>query len=231
MKDLWHFWALMFFTPPIAIFVAIIGFIISLKNKSRKFKYFPFYFALYLITNFSIVGPLISNRHTRTSSIITDYLDHSFTFLEFFIFFHYMKSNTQNIFVRKSYKYLMILFSVIFFYASFHDIVLFKKVTKETKNITYTIEGLVLIVPCMFFLKKYFIGATETIMLKDPDFWIITGFLFAIVCTLPYSFLENYILHQYHNLYPTTYSIFYVFYILLFLMIIKGMLCKPLKLQ
>ena len=230
MKILWNLLLQTFFSPLIATLVALLGFIISLKRKNKRFKYFPFYFGLYFLVNVLWhIGPILSNPYNKINRSIADYLDHFFTFLEFFIFLNYMNENTQNNFIRKSYKYLMLIFSLTFFYATIRDIIIYKQMTRETRNVVYTIEAILLIVPGTFFLKKYFEDGSKISIMKDPDFWIITGILFTMICTLPYSFLENYISHQYHNLLSATYSIFYVFYILLFLMIIKGMLCKPVK--
>jgi len=230
MKVIWNLWLQMFFTQVIAALVSLFGLIISLKRKNRQFKYFPFYFGLYFLVNILwYISPILPTSFEKITQSMAICLDHFFTFLEFFVFLNYMKSNTQNVFIQKSYKYLLVIFSLVFFYATIHDIILFKQITSETKNSAYTVEAILLIIPGIFFLKKYFQDGSKISFMKDPDFWIITGILFTMICTLPYSFLENYISHQYHNLLPATYSIFYVFYILLFLMIIKGILCKPVK--
>jgi len=59
--------------------------------------------------------------------------------------------------------------------------------------------------------------------------WVSAGVSFFFAYALPYSLLENFINRNYYELFDQFYSIFYIFYIHLFLMIIRAYLCKPEK--
>jgi hypothetical protein len=230
MKDLWLYWGKTFFIEPLGLIVCFSGLAVSIQSKNRKFRYFPFYFALYSLTGILIcVWFFLDGSRRHLCGVITRFTDHLFTWCEFFIFLSFMNENSQSLLLKKTVGPMLYSFSIFFVFITLKDYLIVGRLIRETRNLAYTIEAILLIISGIFFFKSYFEELSKVDILKDSSFWIITGILFFTICTLPYSFLESYIRHNDYRLFEATYSIFYFFYVLLFLMIIKGLLCRPIR--
>lgn len=116
-----------------------------------------------------------------------------------------------------------------FLYMALVDKEFYQNISENTQSKVYTVEAVILLLLCSFYYFELFRKKPSVNLKNEPAFWISTGLLFFMACTLPFSFLDNYIAYYYPHLHRVLYPIFDVFYILLFAMLIKACLCRPVK--
>lgn len=202
--------------------------VVSIKHKKkfRILKYFPIYAASFLIG-------LIFNRLCTTNHVpnmlfpVSTYLDYFLTLLELMIFSHFyyqlVKSHSLKTFIILSNS----LFVLFFILMGVSDKNFYSKgISESTQSIVYTVEGIILLILCLFYFYELFKKLAVVNLKNEPVFWVSTGLLFFVACTLPYSLLENYMDRYYPNFSFMLYSLFYLFYTILFIMIIRAYLCK-----
>lgn len=223
MQDLISFWKANYYTTLLLSIVLCVTFIISLKNR-KKFQLLK-YIPLYTITLFLVClsSDLHSASHIITFLRLTHYLDYFFTLLELIIFSHFYYYLINNRIIKKTIIPVNLAFFVFYVYMLVQDESFYKAVSEKTQTIVYTIEGLILLLVCLTYFIELFKKPAYLNLKNDPAFWVSTGLLFFLTCTLPFSVLENYITNS--ELISWLYPIFYIFYILLFSMIIRAYLC------
>ncbi len=203
--------------------------LVSRKNYKRFkiLKYFPIYAAIFLIG--IVVNRLGTVNHVPSRLyVFGSYLDFFLTLLELLIFSNFYHQLIKNQAVRKLTVLTNLLFVLFFIYMGVADKDFYDKgISESTQSIVYTVEGIILLLLCSFYFFELFKKLPIGDLKNEPVFWVSTGLLFFMACTLPYSLLENYIQRYYPALSFALYSLFYVFYTLLFIMIIRAYLCKP----
>ena len=125
---------------------------------------------------------------------------------------------------RKIAKFLLVLFLCTSGALLSKDIIIYNNLQFSTEAILWEFQAIVLLIPCVIYFVEIF-RSTNINLIKEPSFWIITGLSFFMLSTLPVSFLFYYIVDN-HELTYVLSSIFNLFYILLFIMITRGHLCK-----
>jgi hypothetical protein len=232
MQKLFEYCKDQFFTSVFRDVVLIIALFISIKN-SKKFeilRYFPIYIAsLLLVYMFQYVLRILKDfQHPIKSLIgIAEYMDFFFTLLEMIIVSHFYFSLVNNRIAKKLIILLNLLFLFFFIYMATQDREFYQGISDETQSTVYTVEAIILFVFCSLYFIELFKNLTVIHLRNEPAFWISAGILFFMACTLPYSLLENHIFRNYREYSLMSYSIFNIFYALLFLMIIRAYLCKP----
>jgi len=160
---------------------------------------------------------------------LTEYSDYAFTVFEIMIFslFYYRLIDSPML------KRFIIITNLVFFLFSVYMFcasqAFYQFIFQITKSTVYTVEGVIILLICLSYFIQLFKKPPILNLKNEPVFWISTGALFFFAGTLPYSVLENYLIRNYRELYFPSYAIFYIFYALLFLMIIRAYLCKPEK--
>ena len=217
------------YTDLILLCVLIATILVSIKAKKRFkiLRYFPVYTVSFLIA--IIVNRLSVTNHAPNKLFpLSTYLDYYLTLLELAIFSHFYYQLIQN----RTVKMLIILSNLLFilFYVymgisdkNFYD----KGITERTQSVVYTVEGVILLILCSIYFFELFKNLPVVNLKNEPVFWVSVGLLFFMACTLPYSLMENYIEKYDSDLSFTLYSLFYIFYTILFIMIIRAYLCKP----
>ena len=224
-----------FYTPAFRIVGLILVLIVSLKHRKKfiPLKYFPFYATTLLLDDVFFYWYHIAeeaNYHGDFFWGLSSYLDYLFTFVEliFFSHFYYHLSYTQII--KKLILVFNVFFGLFFVYMAIKDKYFYEGVSGVTQSIVYTVESIILLFLCSFYFIDLFKKLPVVNLKNEPGFWVSTGLMFFMACTLPYSLLQNKIMKNYpYSFFSTSYSIFDVFYVLLFLMIIRAYLCKPVK--
>jgi hypothetical protein len=227
-------WKAVFYTEPILLITLIVAFIISVRfGKDKKgLVLVPFYIVLFIIEILSNYIAAFLYYHKIFNPKEFDfvcYLDYLLTVIElltFIIFFHSEIKSSKS---KSILRLLSLLFCIYFLIELILDSEFPVSVSDNTQSRVYTIEAIILLGGCSFYFIETFKYFPFKNIKEEPSFWIATGLLFFLSCTLPYSLIENYLRKNYYQLMLNFYSIFYIFYSLLFFMIIKAYLCQQKK--
>ena len=228
-------WKAVFYTEPILLITLIAALIITLKfrNGQKSLTLIPFYIGLFIIEIFSEWLAAFVHYHQIFNPKEFDfvsYLDYLLTVIELLTFVIFFYSEIKN---NRSKNVLLIL-TLLFCIYSLLELLLNpefpRSVSDNTQSRVYTLEAIILLLGCTFYFIQTFRALPFTNIKREPSFWIATGLLYFFSCTLPYSLIENYLRENHYQLMLKFYSIFYLFYILLFYMIIKAYLCQRKKL-
>jgi hypothetical protein len=229
MKRLLQYWSVTFYTIPIFWIILVISLIIALKNRNKftVLKFLPFYI-LSLIVDITVTSIYSAFPHEWKTQIfrVDRYIDHLFTLFEFIVFSIFFLQTINNRFKRIFIKSLFILFQLIFILLSLNQ-KQFLSFSEQTIASTYSVEAVFLILFSIFYYHELFSTPLEKTLVNEPTFWVVTGLFFFMASTLPYSilqtlYIDNFFLRQ-------LFSLFYISYTLMFILIIRGFLCKPIK--
>ena len=201
-------------------------------KRHKNLKYIPLYIGTLLLVFASANAYilLLNNKYYAPFFLgLTNYIDYTFTYIELIIFSNFFYRLTLLPNVKKLIIILTIAFTFFFIFMLITDNYFWASVSSRTQTRVYTVEAIILLLFCLLYFIELFKKFPSENLKKESSFWVSTGLLFFLTCTLPFSFLENYVRRNLTSSWFAFYSIFYIFYILLFLMIIRAYLCKPEK--
>jgi hypothetical protein len=90
----------------------------------------------------------------------------------------------------------------------------------------YTVpEAVFLVVSCLVYFYELFLTRNLRPLTDQPAFWVVTGVLFLNACDIPLLVSANFMGSAY--LYFEAYSLNYILYSILFLLLIRAFLCPP----
>jgi hypothetical protein len=87
-------------------------------------------------------------------------------------------------------------------------------------------ESFFLVLPCLMYFYELFLTKNLHPLTDQPAFWVITGILFLNACEIPLLVASNLLKESTHN-YNDAFSLNYVLYSLLFVLLIRAFLCPP----
>ena len=228
LKEYWeiHFYteALMFVTLFAALLVTII------KRKSdKKLKLFPFYFGFFILRLvFRYIQIYYYGFDTfafKPLFYIDTYLEYILIMVEILIFMHFF----YHVFNNRNKKILVQIFTIAFIilgiFRLINDNILKNQISTITITQMFFLEAVLLLVSCFVYYLQIFTSPPTLKLLNEPSFFVITGLFFFLICSLPYSLFLDFISY-YPEIHRYIFCIIYIFYILLFLMIIKAFYVK-----
>lgn len=189
------------------------------KHKFVYLRLFPAYAmasAIQIVISLACVFFVIP-----TFQLIINYTNVGFVIIEFFIFYDLLFQIIRNKHLKRIMQLMQILFIILSTYI-FVNYPIF-----PIPLLFNIINSFLLLIPCLFFFYEVFNTTPSTSLANQPAFWIVTGFAFMIICTLPFYFLETFFLNNMPDLYNRICTLNYVFYCLLFFLICRAYLCKP----
>ena len=200
------------------------------RKKHSQFKFFPFYFTTFIILQLEFYCVLIffiDKPYFKKISLLHRYTDTFVTLTEFFAFMYFFYHVIKNTKKKKLIKWLAITGIATGTLIILTDI--FVKGFMRQRSLTniYILESSIMLIPCYFYYRELFSLSPKTNLLQNANFWTVTGLSFYLICTLPITFVLDYLANIDYLLYTQVYSIIYVFYIFFFILIIKSYLCKP----
>jgi hypothetical protein len=231
MNQLIKFWESTYYTAFLCESIIIIAFFISLKKSKQlpQLKLVPLYlgsFIVYLLLSHSATiffsnGPyfLLAYRIARIGDFIV-------TIIEFFTFSYYLYTVLQTNKFKIIIKALSLIAFGMFLFYTIRNLYFLKPIKLHELNVTYIIESSALLLFCFFYFVELFKSPPVGKLLKSPDFWVSSGLMFYLICTFPVTIIANYLVETMPLLYLDLFIVIYIFYILLFLTIIKAYLCK-----
>lgn len=156
------------------------------------------------------------------AEILSNYSSTAFVIVEVYIFYNLLFKILRS----KYLKHLMQIVQGMFLLIGV--LVCLTMPTLGSIPLSFNIlNSIVLLIPCLFFFFETFKSDPSHSLPKQPEFWIITAFGFMTICTLPFYLIEKYFLTNSSNMYTQVSALNYFFYCLLFLLISKAFLCKP----
>jgi len=226
MEKVIQIWKESLFTDPLLIIVLVVTFGVSLKKFKThpQLKMLPLYFASFII--FSLLSEIfigVYQNQPKVFNIRFERLGNLLvTLLEFSAFAYYALAITTTRLFRNAIHFLSILASLLtlaLIYLNYNSL---EVVTHRTLNILYIIESISLLAISSFYFIDLFISSSVCRLLNTANFWVSSGLVFYVFCTLPFTLLSDYFIHTNEILYKNLYALVYIFYIVLFLMVIKG---------
>jgi hypothetical protein len=230
IKGLLKYWKWNYYTDGLVLLMAIIAITIIAKNKHKTITIFKYYFTAFIILKsfyFSHALFIAKTSFHSTMVSIDYYADYLFTLFEFYTFALFFKIILQSGYDLKILKFIFWLFTIVGFTILMKDIIFYGYPQKINLHFLFIFQAVCLLVPCTLYYIHLFKDEPTLNLLNESSFWIVTGLSFFMVCTLPYSFFIDYLLKTDSLLYGHLFSIFHIFYLLLFTMIIRAHLCKP----
>lgn len=229
MKEILKFWYGPFYTDLISFLVALAGLIISIwkRAKNRKLNPLIFFFLAYIL-DLLFARIIFQDKVLFIQyNYLGTYADFFDTIIEFFAFFFLIKNHIVNIRIKKNLNSLLPIFlSLVILYFIYYRITRVKIDQYFLQNI-FTIQALFLSIACVLYYIDLYKKESKLNLTVLPSFWAITGLSFFMVCTLPYSILGSYLMQTDFRSYFQLFSIFNIFYCILFLMIMKAYFCRP----
>jgi hypothetical protein len=192
-------------------------------------RFFPFYISCLLLVFSSVYASLYfptAYEFTTSKFNFTNYADYFFILVELFVFTRFFLKIVVSKKIKATLLVLSVLFIPYFFLELYFDKYFPRSISETSQSRVYTVESLVLLLPCFVYFYELFKKPPTLDLKNEPSFWIVTGWSFFATCTLPYSLMENYLRNSHSELMTELYSVFYIFYALLFTMVIRAYLCK-----
>lgn len=234
MEKIYLHWKTCFYTEALLVGLLVVALWVSIKNRNKhqELKYFPIYFIFLLAVFISLYANVYSENVTTYSLTIFNfhhYIDYASTLIELFVFLHFFTRVLENQILKRWIIGLSIAFVIYYFTELFLDNLFARSVSEAAQSRVYTIESLILLIPCIGYFYELFKRTTVASLKDEPSFWIVSGLSFFVTCTLPYSLMENYLRKNNFYLMTALYSVFYIFYIILLSMILKAYRCSQKK--
>ncbi len=231
MQELKELWYNSLFSDLIVTLILCVACYLSITNRSKhpEYRFFPIYFFSFLLLELTFYSAYFFIEGSPTYDKLdrmTHYFDIVVTFIElltFMYFFHFILKNERN---KKIIIWLTLVFITLSLSLIINDIFDSGKLYYGSSTTIYILECVCFIVSCVFYYKELFTGLPKVNLFREPNFWTVSGVAFFSICTLPITFTLNYFQKTDYVTYQTIFIVINVFYILLFLMIIKSYLCK-----
>lgn len=228
LDHLLAFWRQGNYLEPVLLALSLCLCIVAIRKKKKLAipNYLWVYFLSFFLSFVCLpVELLVFGAPTRYHKQIVLYTDHFFTLVEMMVFSHFFYHILKNLLIRRIILLMVILFIVYFLLflllsISNHGL------ESEMVQQAYTVENLLLAIPCVCYFIELFKKNLTLSLKKEPAFWIVTGLSFFLACTLPLSLVEPYLMKNNHVLWTKVYPLHYIFYILFFLLVLKAYLIK-----
>jgi hypothetical protein len=217
-----------YFTSVLVFFISLIGFFLTMITKNKGLKMFAYYFLAYFLGQlyFFFSSTVINGNYYSIIriGILYDYL---FTIFEFTLFYLFIKRSINHPTANIILKWAAFIYYMVHLLFFLPKIFLHKNVVPQfVVQTSFIIQASFLLIFCVVYYYYLFKEKPELNLLLEPSFWIVSGLTFCMISTLPLTFILNNVMKNNYTWGINLYAIIYIFYILLFLMIIRGLLCK-----
>ena len=210
-----------FYTHVLMVISASLALILGLINR-RKFKELTlmiFYPIASIVQCFVAFYSWITDhdRGLLEADIISESI---FILIESFLLYNFFR---QVIILKSLKKVVNLIFGIYFSILIYIWISTTSFFAYSSK--VYLFESFCILSFCFIYFYQLFRLPPKLDLLNVPSFWITIGCLFYFSCTVPLFFMDSVLdwFPQYHNLY----SINFLAYTILFILISKAFLCNP----
>ena len=228
MKEILRYSHDALYTDLISFILSTVGLSVSIWKYRQNPKLRPlfFFFLGYVLLEIVSLLNVATLYYFESTRYIRRYSDFFDTVIEFFAFFFLIRNYIDSDKIKKILNPLMpffisLIFAYFFYYKTIHI-----QIDQYFLQIIFTIQASFLSMACILYYIDLYRKEPKLNLTILPSFWVVTGLSFLMVCTLPFSILGLYLVKTNYTLYFQLYSIFNIFYCILFLMIIKAYFCR-----
>lgn len=222
-----------FYTMPLMIALNILFLVIAVKYRSyeKSFKVFILYGLLFLIENTAGITLSLFDKVVIKNTALTTRLGEYSTlvfvqieFVAFYVFFCHQLSQQriQNKIAVTGKVYALATMLVTL-------ATCFNAVPFTIKDLTAYISianSIMVLIPAFYYFYTLFVEPPVKNLLQEPSFWITTGIAFLQAINIPIFLIENYLIKQFLTVWYSMYSISYIAYCILFILLIISLLCN-----
>jgi hypothetical protein len=203
----------------IMVVSAVAAFLISLKyyGLHKELRIFTYYIALSIIQDMTVFFFLGRQWEKGPFYRVAGYFTNFFMLAEYSIFVLFILAFISS---RKR-KWVIWINSLVFF-----GVVLRIWIGMPAflySGELFLVESLFLILPCLLYFYELLMHVSPEPLKNDPSFWVVTGILFLNACSIP-LLLTRHMLGKYSE---AAYSLNYLLYAILFLLLNRAYRCKP----
>ena len=216
-------------TQMFLFFSAFSSLVIGYKHRKKYYPLKNFYLyplssllqfaTFYITTSFNL--DITHETNIISASIYIFLLSEFILVYQFFLRLFVLPS------LKKSFFFLRIGFGIIF-------ILYWPLVNNNFLSPTefYALEAIYILIPAFIYLNHFLKNPIIPDLTNEPSFWITIGLIFYFSCTLPIFLLKDFVFSVDGFIYESElFSINYICYGCLFLLITKAYLCKKPDLQ
>ena len=215
----------MFYSTEFLMFICsgcgmIIGFIH--RNKFPELKYLYIYplasFSQFIIANLTLISKI---GITIEDSIINISLN-LFTITEFIIIYIFFK----KVLLSKLNKKILRFSAIVYFFTGLINWIIIEN-SFSPPTYSYIYQSIAILIPVCLYFIELFKKPIVPDLLNEPSFWVTTGMAFYFACTLPLFLMEDFVYNKAGYIYEMElFSINFICYGILFLLITKAYLCR-----
>lgn len=232
MKSLIQLWESSFYTDLILFIIAIITFTFSCisKNKLIQLKLIQIYLITFILlfTNSYCYHLSIYNKLSYPSLIKIELTEaYIVSLFEYISFSHFLYAAIQNKKFKRVIKVISIILIFTFLITYVKSTFYVTDFKYQKIHSIYILESSALLIFCSFYFIELFKSLPIFKVTDSPNFWVSSGLMLYLIGTFPITIIMAYIHSTDLSLYRNLYSIIYIFYVLLFLSIIRAYKCKP----
>jgi hypothetical protein len=231
MQRIIDIWLEVYFTEPILLILLLLTLIVFVVRRRSlpAFRWLPFYIALFLLVFLGdyayniLVYPNEQERFQKYQRELNFYT----TVLELLVFVSLIDSSLRIPALKRTLRLLTVISLLTFLGIYIFTHVNRGYISYSDLNTIYIIELATLLCSSVFFFIQLFREPPVANLRALPEFWIAIGLSFYCLCTLPLTIANSYFFTSSRGLiYVNLFSIIYVFYIILFSLIIRSMVCQ-----
>lgn len=222
MEKIIGFWERGFYTELLLIIVLIITFAIALlnRNKITGTRFFPVYFASFLLLFIvEYIYHVFFPFNRRIGLILDNVANFTVTTIELLAFLYFFYTNITLKLIKRVIQVITALTILTF------PMVFTKLLSLKTLHTLYLIESLILLSLGIIYFVEMFRSTPHLRISNLSSFWISSGIIFYSVGTFPTTIITDYVFNLDYQLYANIYSIINLFYVFLYLLIIRTYKC------
>lgn len=222
-----------FYTLPLMVLLNVLFLVLALryKPKERKYKIFIWYGGGALLQDMLCIFLMLANKTLIKDHSIIVLIDECsitcFTQLEFGIFYTFFYAQFNNPRIKRAISLTGKTFVLTAIFVSLYTILFASSsVIEKFEGYLSVASSFLLLTPAIYYFYTLFAEPPIKNLLREPSFWITTGIVFLHGINIPLFFAESYLLKEFTTVWYNLYSINYIAYCFLFILLIISLLCK-----
>lgn len=214
-----------YYSDWLMIAVTIVAFIVSMRqrNKVKGLRLISYYIIMALITDLLSIYIQFLQSSIANPNKMQSAPEALFCFFEIILLTNFLYHNIKGITKRRIMLGVFLFFCISLTYccANWHRHILNLPVQ------FFGIEALCLVIPSLFYFHEFFTSPTNPILKNHPQFWVAFGILLCNGGAIPIYILIALIHNNLTYYFRIFFTINYILYSILFLLIVKAYLCVP----